>query len=38
MLAMFGLVPEIDEYIINVDDDEMMKDFLEHLIHKSLED
>ncbi len=36
--AMFSLVLGVDEDIINIDDDELMEELPEHLIHESLED
>ncbi len=36
--AMFGQVPGVDEDIVDVDDDESLKELPEHLIHIALED
>ncbi len=36
--AMFSLVLGVDEDIINIDDEELMEELPEHLIHESLED
>lgn len=38
VLAMFGLVPVIDEDVIIIDNDKMMEEFLEHLVHETLVD
>ncbi len=38
VVAMFSLVLGVDEDIINIDDDELMEELPEHLIHESLED
>lgn len=38
VLAMFDLVPVIDEDVIIIDNDKMMEEFLEHLVHETLVD
>lgn len=37
MVVMFGQVPGVNDYVVDVDDDEMMEELLEHLFHKGLE-
>lgn len=37
MLVMLGLVPGVDENIVDVDDDELVEEFPEQLIHVPLE-
>ncbi len=38
VVAMVGQVPGVDEYIIDVDNHEVVEELPEHLVHKSLED
>ncbi len=38
VVAMFNQVPGVDEDIVDVDNDELVKKLPEHLIHESLED
>ncbi len=38
MVAMVGQVPGVDEYIIDVDNDEGVEELSEHLVHEFLED
>ncbi len=38
VVAIFGLVPGVNEDIVNIDDDKLMEELPEHLIHESLED
>ncbi len=38
MVAVFSLVPGVNEDVVNIDDDELMEKLSEHLIHEPLED
>ncbi len=38
MVAMFGQVPGVDKYVIDVHDKEVVEELPEHLVHKLLED
>ncbi len=38
VVAIVGQVPGADEYIIDVDNDEGVKELPEHLVHEFLED
>ncbi len=38
MMVMFGQVPGVDQDIVYVDDDKLVEELPEHLVHKPLED
>ncbi len=38
VVAVFGLVSGVNEDVVNIDDDELMEELPEHLIHEPLED